>query len=196
MTNLDAAFNYTIGNEGSRYTNDSDDRGGPTKYGITKKTYEHFFGHVVLDREIERMTPEIAKQIYAALYWAPLHCGEMKQLPFAMAIFDSGVLYGVGTIALMVQRTLSLCGAPLKLDGILGDKSLGFLNLMGGASGTRISFMNTFHGLLLERIEAVIVANHKDEKYRRGWTLRADRLLKLLDDEFLNQFQQPMERLT
>lgn len=192
MTNLDVAFNYLLGDEGTKYTNNPDDSGGPTKFGITKRTYQAFFNRLVLDSEIEAMTPGIAKQIYEELYWTPLHCEDIEDvaLVFALTIFDSGVLYGVGTIALITQRALSLCGAPLKLDGILGDKSIGFLNSMGGGSQiTRSSLLHTFSGLLLEHIDAVILANPKDEAFRRGWTLRVDRFLKLLDDDFLNSFK-------
>lgn len=190
MTNLDAAFRYLFKNEGSVYTNDPDDSGGPTKYGITKRTYERFFGHEVLDSEIEHMTPAIAKQIYAAHYWAPLHCGEIKPAGFAIAFFDTGVLYGVGKTALFIQRSLSLCGAPIKLDGIIGDKTLGFINMMGGGSWpAKHSLMNTFHGLILERIDEVCWDNPKNEKFRKGWTNRADRLFTLLDDEIVNQLK-------
>ena len=193
MTNLDIAFNYLIlEDEGSKYVNDPNDSGGPTKWGITKKVYQEFVGRVVLDKEIEEMTAATAKQIYDVRYWTSLRCEGMTDLAFACAIFDSGVLYGVGTIALIVQRALLLCGATLKLDGILGDKSVGILNqvLGGGAHDVRSSLMNSIRGLLLEHIDAVIVANPKDEKYRHGWSLRADRLLQLLNDEFLNKFKE------
>lgn len=186
MTNLDVAFNYLLGDEGTKYTNDPADSGGPTKFGITKKTYETFFGHVVNDDEIKSMTSAVAKQIYAAQYWAPLRCGEIKALNLAITFFDSAVLYGVGTTTFLIQRALALCGAPIKLDGILGDKTMGFINSMGGGSQPQRSVLtNAFHGLLLDHIDAVIVANPKDERFRKGWTERADRLLKLLDDEFL-----------
>ncbi len=191
MTNLDVAFNYLVDtDEGSKYTNDPDDSGGPTKFGITKATYEEFFKVAVSDDVIAEMTPETAKQIYSALYWARLRCGDIQDLGLATAIFDSSVLYGVGTIALLVQRALSLCGATLELDGILGDKSIELINrLGGGALSNRTTILTAFHGLLLEHIDAVIVAKPKDEKYRHGWTLRADRLLRLLDEGYLAQLQ-------
>lgn len=192
MTNLDIAFNFLItANEGSKYVNDPDDSGGPTRWGVTKKTYERFFGHLASEDDIRLMPAAVAKQIYAAKYWAPLQCGKIWTLGFAVAFFDTGALYGTGTTAVLIQRALSLSGAPIKLDGVVGDKTIGFLNMVtGGGQATKISLMHTFHGLLLDHIEAIIVASPKDEKYRRGWTLRAGRLLSLLDDEFLNRFKQ------
>lgn len=196
MTNLDAAFRYLFKNEGTVYTNDPDDAGGPTKFGITKKTYEKFFGHAVQNSEIENMTPAIAKQIYAAHYWAPIRCGEIQTTGFAIAFFDTAVLYGVGTTALLIQRSLSLCGASLKLNAKIDDETVRFINMIGGGSpGTRSSLMKTFHGLILERIESVITARPTNEKYRRGWTNRTDRLLNLLDDDFVSQLKQESQRI-
>lgn len=196
MISFDVAFNYLIlEDEGSKYTNDPRDAGGPTKWGVTKKTYERFFRVAdVEDTEIEQMPAGTAKQIYRAEYWNPLHCSQIQDLAFAIAIFDCGVLYGVGTTALLIQRYLNSRGAALKLDGNLGDKSIANLNIMvgGGAKAARRSHMQAIHGLLLEHIDAVIVANPKDESFRRGWTLRADRLLNLLSDEYLNQFKQEL----
>ncbi|MDH4163339.1 MAG: hypothetical protein OEW15_11720 [Nitrospirota bacterium] len=191
MTNLDVAFHYLIEfSEGWEYVNDPDDPGGPTKFGITKKTYENFFGVCVPDREIELMSPAIAKQIYAAEYWAPLALGCVQNLGFAVAFFDTCVLYGVRTTGLMIQRALSRGGATLKLDGIIGDKSLGFINLAGGGSpSAQLQLMKAFQGQIMDRIDAVIVAKPTSEKYRRGWTNRADRLLNLLDEEYVNKLK-------
>ncbi len=196
MTNFDIAFNYLIlEDEGSKYTNDPSDSGGPTKWGVTKKAYEEFFVRdAVPDEEIEQMTAATAKQIYRVKYWGPLRCEKILDLAFSVAIFDCGVLYGVGTIALLVQRSLASSGVKLKLDGILGDESVAALNqLLGGDSpGARSSHMTSLRDLLLERIDTVIAANPKDERFRHGWTQRADRLLQLLNDEFLNKFKEEL----
>ncbi len=103
----------------------------------------------------------------------------MSNLAIAVCIFDSGVLYGVGTVALLTQEVLSSFGAVLKFDGILGDKSIGFLNIAEGGP-----FIKAFVGLLLKRIDKIIADNPKDEKYRNGWTARANRLLAL-EESFL-----------
>jgi lysozyme family protein len=190
-TNFDTAFNYLVSvDEGTKYTNNPSDSGGPTKYGITKRTYQNFYDALVLDSEIENMTAATAKQIYRVDYWSPLRCEEIIPLAFAVAFFDCGVLYGVKTTALLIQRALSLCSATLKLDGILGDKSIGFINSIGGGSNVlRSSLAHSFYGLLLSHIDDVITANPKNEVFRQGWINRADRILKILEDPiYLNTF--------
>lgn len=195
MTNFDVAFNYLVlEDEGAKFTNDPKDSGGPTKWGITIGTFNEFFGVEATLKDIEEMSAATAKQIYHFKYWTPLSCGAISDLGFAVAIFDSGVLYGVGTIALIVQRVLAAQGKTIKLDGILGDKSVGLLNelLVGGGHDAHGTLMQSICGLLHERIDAIIVANPKDERYRRGWGLRADRLLQLLNDEFLNKYKEEL----
>lgn len=182
--NFDVAFTYLIGNEGRTYTNDPNDFGGPTKFGITKRTYQDFFARMVIDSEIENMSEATAKQIYAALYWGRLRCGDIQNLGIAICIFDSAVLYGNSTSALLAQESLVQCGASIKFDGVLGDKSIESINVVSGAA-----FINAFNGLVLERIDTVIAAHPSDEKYRTGWTRRANRLLSLLDNGFLNQLK-------
>jgi lysozyme family protein len=190
VTNLDVAFRYLVAvDEGSKYTNNPNDSGGPTKFGITKRTYQNYFQKLVLESEIENMTPDIAKQIYEKLYWKPMCCDRVEDLVFATVFFNCGVLYGIGTAALLVQRSLSLNGGTLKLDGHLGDKSVGLINTMVSGPLTRISLMTSFHGLLLEHIDQVIVANPKNEVFRRGWTLRANRLASLLIDGALDKYK-------
>ncbi len=190
MTKLDVAFNFLIlENEGSKYVNDPDDSGGPTKWGSTKATYEAFFRRRVADLEIEQMTAATAKLIYSAEYWARLSCEKVYDVAFGIALFDCGVLYGVGSTAYLFQRALRLRGADIKLDGVFGDKSSAALNRFGGGTPeARKEMMQIIHGLLLDRIDAVIAVSPKDEKYRKGWTLRADRLLLLLKDDYLNKF--------
>jgi lysozyme family protein len=68
------------GNE--NYTNDPDDPGGETKYGICKKY------HPTVD--IKNLTLSQAKQIYLEKYWIPAGC-DNAPFPMDIALFDSQV---------------------------------------------------------------------------------------------------------
>jgi len=65
------------GNE--NYTNDPDDPGGETKYGICKKY------HPTVD--IKNLTLSQAKQIYLEKYWIPAGC-DNAPFPMDIALFD------------------------------------------------------------------------------------------------------------
>lgn len=195
LTKFDIAFNYLIlKDEGSKYSNNPHDSGGPTKWGITKKTYETFFNKKVENSEIEEMPAFVAKQIYTAVYWLPLSCDKISDDAFSCAIYDSGVLYGVGTIGLLTQKALLSCGVAIKLDGKFGDKSASLLNefLVGSVHDARNLLMGAVHGLLLKHIDEIISKHPEDEEFRNGWTRRADRLFDLLKDGYLNQFKEEL----
>jgi lysozyme family protein len=171
---FDQAFSYLLANEGFTYTNDPLDSGGPTKFGITQKTYESFVGRLVEAAEIKDLTIEEAKKFYFERYWLLMSCDKITVLGIAVCIFDTGVLYGPGTSAILAQKTANLCGANLKFDGHLGEKSIEFINLI--RQGV---FLENFHALALARIDSVIASNPKNEVFKNGWVNRANRLLTL-----------------
>ncbi len=173
---FDEAFAYILKNEGVDYTNDPKDSGGPTKFGITQRDFEIYIGRIVPAIEIKEMHIDIAKSFYFNRYWKFLLCDHLDRAGIAICIFDTSILYGVGTAALLAQRTVSLCGATLKLDAVVGDKTVDALNIVPVEA-----FLNAFHGLVLARIDTVITENPKNEVYRKGWTSRANRLLTLIN---------------
>lgn len=73
----------TLNLEGNEnYTNDQDDPGGETKYGICKRYNP--------DVDIKNLTLEQAKEIYLKKYWIPAGCDEVA-FPFDITLFDSQV---------------------------------------------------------------------------------------------------------
>lgn len=83
---FDAAFDFVIGSEGG-YSNDPDDVGGETRFGISKRAYPNV--------DIEQLTLEQAKQIYYRDYWTPAGCNALTG-PMALLVFDCSVNQGIG----------------------------------------------------------------------------------------------------
>lgn len=171
---FDQAIEYLFKNENTIYTNNPRDSGGPTKYGVTLKAYASYLGRQVTPEEMENLTEAEAKSFYFARYWAPLSCPRIVHTSVAIALFDTGVLYGVGTTALLAQEALSACGVPLKFDGHVGDKTIAAFNRV-----EEDDFLEAFHDLILHRIEQVVALNPKNQDFRKGWITRAKRLLTL-----------------
>lgn len=73
--------------EGTRYTNDPDDPGGATKYGIDQRSHPHV--------DIRNLTEAAAKEIYWAEYWQRNKCDELP-FPLGEVHFDSCVNVGAG----------------------------------------------------------------------------------------------------
>jgi lysozyme family protein len=97
------------------YVNRPDDRGGPTKYGISQKSYTHL--------DIEHLTIEEATAIYFRDFWNPLYDGIPSQL-LADELLDVGVNRGTVAAVKMLQECLLALGSRLAVDGVFGKQTL------------------------------------------------------------------------
>lgn len=87
MYDFDKSVDFVFRKEGY-YSNDPDDRGGVTKYGISKKGNP--------DIDVENLTIERAKEIYRERYWKQTGCDDVPS-PLNFIIFDTAVNCGVET---------------------------------------------------------------------------------------------------
>ena len=107
------------------YVNDKNDRGGETKYGITKPFMEEY-KYAMPDgkaKPIKDLTVEDAKLLYKAM-WDRYNLGYIRDKDLAYVIYDYMINSYAGTAAKRVQEILNTRGAALKVDGQIGEKSL------------------------------------------------------------------------
>lgn len=69
------------------YSNDPNDPGGETKYGISKRSHPEV--------NITKLTLDEAKEIYRSKYWVPLGCNDLDS-PLDLVVMDTGVNMGPG----------------------------------------------------------------------------------------------------
>ena len=81
------AVEFTLKWEGG-YSNDPDDPGGETKYGISKRAHP--------ECDIKNRSEQEAIQIYISDYWLAAGC-ESVGYPMNLVVFDSAVNCGTGT---------------------------------------------------------------------------------------------------
>jgi lysozyme family protein len=106
---FDEAFEKLIGHEGG-YVNDPHDRGGETKFGISKRSYPL--------EDIKALTLDRAKLLYRRDFWGPSGCDTVP--PAAkFDLFDTAVNSGVGRAIRLLQRAVGETE-----DGILGPRTL------------------------------------------------------------------------
>ena len=81
LTTFNEIIEKVLEHEGG-YVNDPTDRGGETKYGITKKFYP--------DVDIKNLTLDQAKHIYHTDYWRPAKCDavppKLRHIYFDMTV--------------------------------------------------------------------------------------------------------------
>ena len=94
---------------GAKFTDDPDDPGGATKYGISQRAYP--------DLHIASLTEAQARALYLSDYWMAAGCDSMPW-PLSLYVFDCAVNQGVGRAVRWLQIVLAL-----KVDGVVGPQT-------------------------------------------------------------------------
>lgn len=132
------------------YVNDSQDPGGETKYGVSKKAYPEL--------DIPNLTEDRARSIYFRDYFVG---PKISLLPTSLAIVTTDMAINMG-----VRRTVKLLQSILevKADGVIGPKTL---DAAFKADPISASFL-----LTSVRILAYSSMDHYD-RFKQGWIIRA-----------------------
>jgi len=175
MSFPEPCFKFTIDAEGG-YSNDPNDPGLETKYGISKAAHP--------DVDIKNLTKYGAMKIYKEEYWDPYKCGSFAW-PLSLAYFDFLITTGSSAVIIRLQRAINyllspnteiesllvLNRGPLKVDGIIGPKTI-----KAGQSLPPISLANTLTALRLDYYISLPQFSH----YGRGWSNRIRKMLMVI----------------
>lgn len=114
-----------IGDEG-QYSDNSNDAGGPTMWGITQAT-ARAFGYV---GPMQTMPRDMAVRIYTERYWTAPHFDQVDSIDAKIAskLLNFGANAGPATAAKMLQRALNVLRgqdyAAITADGVIGKMTL------------------------------------------------------------------------
>ncbi len=174
MTGFARALKYVFSNEGG-FICDSADPGGATKYGITLVTLAQWRSTPCSATDVYNLTRDEAGRIYEFLYWKPLGLERLDHLGIATAMFDTGVLFGLGVSAAYAQKAVIACGfKDVRVDGHIGPVTVAALNGVIPAA-----FLMTFALLFKARIADIIGRRPQSVKFEHGWNVRVDKLSSL-----------------
>jgi lysozyme family protein len=151
------------------HSNDVDDSGGETNFGISQKAFPK--------EDIANLTADRAYQLYKENYFNDLT--ESLPLRLAFVYFDSCVNCGTKQANIFLQRSLNRCyKTALKEDGIIGNKTETSLQI---ASGTCFE-CEMAQEMLFCRIEfyCKLAENKIQKKFLRGWINRIINVNKFL----------------
>lgn len=110
------------------YTNNPNDSGGPTNFGITLKDYRLYINKAGTASDVKNMNVNDAKSIYKSKYWDALNC-DILGSGVDYTVFDYGVNSGLGRPRKALQRFKSKTGHDL-IDAI-NDERTAFLKAIG-----------------------------------------------------------------
>lgn len=171
---FDKAFEYTMPFEGwDAYTNDPDDMGGATKYGITIKTLKAIRFDVdgdgeITESDVRLLTYSQAKDILKRKYWDMIQADKIESERIAIKLFDCAVNMGPIRATRIAQEALNDLRYGLVVDGLMGPKTLSSLN------GTD---EDVFFLFLVARLEQFYTGLNQ-RKFLKGWLRRARTLPK------------------
>ena len=101
-----------------KYTNRPNDRGGPTKWGITLKAWSEYIGRDCTEYDIKAITERQAREFYEEEYIRAPRFNLLPE-PICSMVVDCGVNHGPRAASKWVQRAV---GA--KQDGVIGPKTV------------------------------------------------------------------------
>ena len=182
MAQFDLAYNITKGNEGG-YSNNPNDHGGRTYRGISEKNFPDWEGWKIIDQyePIKEgyviKNPVLDKMIYdfyQRVFWEPNHLSDISNQVLTNEIYDAGVNFGVGTAAIMLQKSLNLLNnngkkfADLKVDGVIGWMTTQAVN----SFQRQMDLMKTFNGERFCRYKEICEKDPSQEVFFQSWLNR------------------------
>ena len=167
MADFKLAIEKTLAYEGG-YTNNINDPGGATNWGITLGVLQEqgTIGDYDNDGDVDKddvkiMSREAAEEIYKKLYW---NGDNIQSQAIAEKNFDMGVNMGTAVAAKLLQQALVACGFSVLADGKLGPKTINAINA-SSESGLMTALCN------LQEIRYWDIVQHDLEKNAaaRNW---------------------------
>ena len=153
------------------YVNRKSDRGGETKFGITKRWYPHL--------DIKNLSPSTASDIYYKDYWHFNKCHLLPEM-LALTFFDSCVNQGGNFARKALQRLLKV-----KADGIIGKKSIAAAHVQ-----CDMIFVTAFTRQRCKQYCNLAQADSTQVINIEGWI---DRALDILEESQIAVFYGPQE---
>jgi len=157
------------------YVDHPADRGGPTKFGVTLKTYGAWLGRTVSAADVQGMTEAEAREIYACNYY---HTPRIDTLPEAIQpfAFDCAINHGPRNAIKLLQRTVNTAGfGPCDVDGALGPDTR--LRLAEADSAMGSFFLSALVHERLALYEAIVARDPSQAAFLKGWCRRAEEFL-------------------
>jgi lysozyme family protein len=179
MTRIDAIIGRVIARESALFTNNPNDSGGPSKYGITQASLSRYLGRPATVLDVQTLDEKTAREFY---FWQQVHEPEFDAIAaidefVGAELIDTGTLCGPARAATFLQVCLNALNqqgkvyADIHEDGDAGPATRAALRAYIAqfkSEGVQvlIAAMNCELGHFLIDLSR---RRPKDEEFVRGW---------------------------
>ena len=172
MDRFEKIFDYLLRVEGG-YSDDKNDKGGKTKYGIIEEEARDF-GY---KGSMQDLTIDFAKNIYLKKYYLGNKLDKVVDDKVALSICDWAVNSGRNGTKNAQIAINQLTNANLDVDGIIGNKTLDALNSVDPGK-----FLEVYHNLQRIYYKGKVEADKTQERFFDGWINRVVKKEEYLKD--------------
>ena len=166
MSLFDKCLKIVLIHEGG-YSDDPDDPGGTTNYGISLRFLKSVgleLGDVDDDGDIDaddirKMDIASASKLYKKFFWDKMNLNLLSTDLLILHLFDMGVNAGNSTAIKILQRILNVT-----VDGVLWKETLGAL-----LKADQNEVISKYIQARYAYYDAIVVKNPKLKKYIKGW---------------------------
>lgn len=158
------AIKYVLAFEGSDYTNDPKDKGGETKFGISKRAHPNV--------DIKNLTKDQVIQIYRTEYWDKYGIERFKD-EFQLPMFDMTVNMGFKNAVICLQRAINTLPLKIDEDGVLGAQTFDALNEIYDHWGYLFGVCSALKSERASYYRVLAAKDPSQQKFLNGWLRRA-----------------------
>lgn len=149
-----------------KFTDASEDRGGPTKGGITLKTLSGYMGRPCTTEELQALDEPTARAIYETIFIVKPGFMRIADQEVREYLIDIGVTSGPARAVRYLQRCI---GLPAKdVDGVLGPVTAAAANKMDP-----VDLLLNLIAYRCVKLAADVQENPAQLKWLEGWIARA-----------------------
>ncbi len=185
MNRVDAIISRVMERESPLYTNNPNDAGGPTKYGITQASLSRYLKRPATEFDVQNITEQLAREYY---FWKQVHEPEFDAIvaisePIGAELIDTGTLCGPARAAQFLQECLNAFNLrgkhypDIAVDCDAGPATRAALRAylaQRGDEGVRVmvAALNSKLGSrLLDRTDPKAGGRQENEDFAYGWIL-------------------------
>jgi len=164
------------------FVNHPNDRGGATKYGVTRKTLSQWLQRPASIQDVRNMTEAQARDIYETRYYVAPRISTLPDMiePF---VFDCSINHGPRRAIKLVQQVVNKAGfGPVDVDGVIGPQSRSCIET--ACHRMQGWFINALVDERINFYDLIIQNNPSQKVFERGWKRRAEefRITELYED--------------